>query len=172
MTTDISTVRSDGSIPNSQAQSWCTQSLADFDQACSAITSAAEAEQVDLQNGVTGYDPSVMTPGSQAAADLEAAVQLLERVGNTITLKQWHRRRSTMGQEQGLRIQRSALLGGKLALARVACPPKALSGHVLGCRADDESLLKGVGMVTEREMWATPIVTGRAARPRSRCSTR
>ena len=87
MATDISGAQSDGPIPNAQAQSWWQQSLADFNQACSSIATASDDEQTALQAGTSGSSLSTLIVGGQAASELEAAVQLLQRVGTYITTK-------------------------------------------------------------------------------------
>ena len=87
LTTDVSTAQSDGPIPNAQAQGRRQQLLADFTQACSAIATASAAEQTALQDGVTGYDVNTQIPGGQAASDLEAGEQLVQRAGTFVTAK-------------------------------------------------------------------------------------
>ena len=80
-----STVRSDGPIPDRQAERWWSTALKDLGSGCQAITAASNAYRISIEEGVTGYDAAVAVPASQAASDVEAADSLLLRVGKYLT---------------------------------------------------------------------------------------
>ena len=84
---DIITAESAGPIPVSHAQRWWATSLQDLRQACSAITTAANAESQKIDSGITGYYPATMVPGAQAVADLTAGSKLLTRTVTYVSAK-------------------------------------------------------------------------------------